>query len=282
MINFKQELITRFLDLLEQDIEVSFDGEAGEWREPLVKIAGQALEGIATSDMLYHDIEHTMNVTMVGLAILHGKQLIDGDVSGPHYFEYICALLCHDIGYVRGLLQNDEDERVVIGDGNRFLIDEYGTDAVLTPYHVDRSIRFVREVFERREFAALSRSGISIDRICEYIEQTRFQYDADKSASPHDYPALTKAADFVGQLGDPEYMKKIPALYYEFQEAGMTNGKGSYSSPADMRRSYAHFYRNVVDKHLEGGIHYLNATAEGRHWVDHLYAHVFNVENHGE
>jgi hypothetical protein len=32
---------------------------------------------------------------------------------------------------------------------------------------------------------------------------------------------LVRAADFVGQLGDPDYFRKSPALFYEFEELGL-------------------------------------------------------------
>ena len=32
---------------------------------------------------------------------------------------------------------------------------------------------------------------------------------------------LVRAADLIGQLGDPHYLRKANALYYEFEEIGM-------------------------------------------------------------
>jgi hypothetical protein len=47
----------------------------------LVTNARNALEIIANSDAPYHDANHTMMVTSVGMEILRGKILIEGGVS---------------------------------------------------------------------------------------------------------------------------------------------------------------------------------------------------------
>src|SRR6202000_1202692 len=49
--------------------------------------------------------------------------------------------------------------------------------------------------------------------------------------------ALLRAADLIGQLGDPHYIRKANALYYEFEEAGLNRQLG-YSSPADIVNLY--------------------------------------------
>ena len=43
-----------------------------------------------------------------------------------------------------------------------------------------------------------------------------------------------RAADLIGQLGDPHYLRKANALYYEFEEVGMNKqlGYASSSRPA--------------------------------------------------
>ena len=41
-----------------------------------------------------------------------------------------------------------------------------------------------------------------------------------------DLAGLARAADLIGQLGDPEYLHKIPALFYEFEELGINQSMG--------------------------------------------------------
>jgi hypothetical protein len=46
------------------------------------------------------------------------------------------------------------------------------------------------------------------------------------------FGGLIRAADLIGQLGDPNYLRKLPALYYEFEELG-TNEKMGYTCPIE-------------------------------------------------
>ena len=89
---------------------------------------------------------------------------------------------------------------------------------------------------------------------------------------------LLQAADLIGQLGDPVYLKKANALFYEFEEVGMNRQLG-YFTPADLVERYPDFYRAHVSSHLEDAISYLNVTANGRQWVANLHSHVFCAEH---
>jgi len=65
-------------------------------------VAGLALENIATSDAAYHDVNHTIQVTLVGQEILRGQH-----INPREWLRFIVPLLCHDIGYVRGICRGD-------------------------------------------------------------------------------------------------------------------------------------------------------------------------------
>src|SRR5689334_4654572 len=96
------------------------------------------LEIIANSDALYHDVEHTMMVTLVGQEILRGKHALDGGVRPRDWLHFMISLLCHDIGYVRGICPGDRDEACVVSArGDTIEIPAGATDAFLTPYHVE-------------------------------------------------------------------------------------------------------------------------------------------------
>ena len=89
--------------------------------------------------------------------------------------------------------------------------------------------------------------------------------------------ALLRAADLIGQLGDPHYIRKANALYYEFEEAGLNRQLG-YESPADLVNKYPQFYWNCIAPYVQTAIRYLNITASGRQWVANLYSNVFRAE----
>ena len=62
------------------------------------------LECIGNSDALYHNIEHTLLVTLAGHDILTGRALLRPTTAND-YANFILACLTHDIGYVRGVVQ---------------------------------------------------------------------------------------------------------------------------------------------------------------------------------
>ena len=72
-------------------------------------VAQLALENIATSDAAYRDVNHTIVVTLVGQEILRGRHISVGGVTPRDWLHFIISLLCHDIGYVRGICQGDEN-----------------------------------------------------------------------------------------------------------------------------------------------------------------------------
>ena len=104
-----------------------------------------ALERTSLSDALYHDVEHTVMVTLLGTEILRGRELAER-VTAEDWLHMTVALLCHDVGYVRGACRGDTaTEAVIDAAGRRWPLPRGASDAWLTPYHVDRSKIFVHE-----------------------------------------------------------------------------------------------------------------------------------------
>ena len=85
-------------------------------------------------------------VTLVGQEILRGRHISVGGVTPRDWLHFIVSLLCHDIGYVRGICQGDGGGSYVTNlAGDKVTLPEGATDASMTPYHVARSKLFVRE-----------------------------------------------------------------------------------------------------------------------------------------
>ncbi|MBN1955311.1 MAG: metal-dependent phosphohydrolase [Anaerolineae bacterium] len=238
-----------------------------------------ALENIASSDALYHNVEHTLMVALAGQAIVEGKHLCEGGVLPRDWMHFMIALLCHDIGYVKGICCGDRDGVYATGVGDQVVeVPPGGTDVVLTPYHVDRSKLFVQERFGCNLLMETA-SVVDADVISSYIEMTRFPVPDDEAhRDTKGYGGLARAADFIGQLGDPNHMRKCPALFYEFEEIG-ANTRYGYQQPGDLRETYARFYWNVVSPYIQDALRYLKVTQEGKQWVANLYANVFASEH---
>ena len=239
--------------------------------EMVPSIARIAIECIGNSDALYHNVEHTMLVTLAGHDIMRGRALYQ-HMTAEEYATVIIACLTHDIGYVRGLFRADDDQGYLPGlEGPKVSLPRGSSDASMLPYHVDRSKMYVMERI----------SGIELldpERIARAVEGTRFPASiprADEQVAEE--PAILRAADLIGQLGDPHYIRKVGALWHEFEEAGL-NRQFGYNSPADLVNLYPQFYWNCVAPHVQTAIRYLNVTSSGRQWIANLYGNVFRAE----
>jgi hypothetical protein len=257
---------------LVKDFRRIFGPKYDEIAERLGSLARSTIECIGRSDALYHNLEHTFLVTLVGRDLLQGLSL-SHRIEPDDYSHLISACLLHDIGYVRGALSGDTETEFVINEENKKIqLPRGSSDAALTPYHVDRSKMF-----------AMERLGpsplVDARRVANAIEMTRFPASVDKTVETVGLePKLVQAADLIGQLGDPMYPKKANALFFEFEETGLNRQLG-YSSPADLIDRYPSFFWNSVSMHIDDGIRLLNLTVSGRQWVANLHHHVLCAEN---
>ena len=257
-------------NFLTRDFRRIFGSACDDDAERLGSAARSTIECLARSDALYHNYEHTLQVTVVGRDILHGMMMCQR-IEPADYSHLIVACLLHDIGYVRGVLSGDtETEFVIDASGKKITLPRGASEAALTPYHVDRSKIFA---FERLEKVP----NMDAARVAEAIEMTRFPVPQDPQRASGLEPKLVQAADFIGQLGDPLYSRKANALYCEFEEIGMNRQLG-YSSPADIIEKYPGFFWNSVSVHLDDGIKYLNMTTSGRQWIANLHHHILCAE----
>ena len=238
--------------------------------EIVPNLARLALECIGNSDALYHNIEHTMLVTLAGHDILRGRFLLEGR-EPTDYTHLIVACLMHDIGYVRGILKGDgEGGYVIDATGRKMSLQRGSSDAALLPHHVDRSILFVLDRLKSIEV-------LDAERIARAINITRFPRDSVEEQEAQEEGWLLRAADLVGQLGDPNYLKKSNALFYEFEECGLNRQLG-YTSPTDIVEKYPHFFYDSVAPRIQIAIRYLNVTSGGRQWIANLYSNLFRAE----
>ena len=150
ILNSNELLISSFVSELQTAYQRMYSNLEAEFGEIVTWCGRLALEVISNSDMLYHDVEHTVMVSLAGLSIIEGKHIREGGVTPRDWMHYMIALACHDIGYVKGICQNDQDNQFVTGVGDGLVeLPADSTDASLAPYHVDRSKLFVRERFGR-------------------------------------------------------------------------------------------------------------------------------------
>jgi hypothetical protein len=257
---------------LASDMKDRFGSSHARLAEVIPFAARLALECIGNSDALYHNVEHTMLVTLAGHDIFKGRALLKPSTP-TDYSTFIIACLTHDIGYVRGIVKGDGDDGYIVdGTGRKVSLPRGSSDAALAPYHVERSMLFVLDRFATVE-------ELDGARVARAIGFTRFPYSSstNEKEDVDEDGALLRAADLIGQLGDPHYLRKANALYYEFEEIGLNKQLG-YESPADVVDKYPQFYWNRISPHIQTAIGYLNVTTSGRRWVQGLYSNLFRAE----
>jgi len=274
MFNPTNIIIEAFIEQLKDSYLQTYGLLEPEYPHIIAFVARLSLEKIANSDAPYHDLNHTILVTEVGQEILRGKHIHGGGVTPTDWLHFTISLLCHDIGYIRGICENDNSgEYQIDAQGNTVNLPRGATDASLTPYHVDRSKLFVEQRFGHVRL-------INIETIKDNIEHTRFPVpDKDNYKSISDYPGLIRASDLIGQMADINYPRKVGALFSEFVETGTAKVLG-YESASDLKDAYPKFFWLSVSPLIQTALLYLRETQDGKQWVSNLYANVFAEEHH--
>ncbi|MEO0408785.1 MAG: Npun_R2479 family HD domain-containing metalloprotein [Cyanobacteria bacterium P01_A01_bin.135] len=273
MFNATELLIEDFVRKVKEGYHRTYGSLNRDYEDIIGWAGSMALENIANSDALYHNVEHTILVTLVGQEILRGKHIREGGVLPEDWLTFIISLVCHDIGYVKGVCRKDHGNWYATGKDDEMIeLPPGASDASLTPYHVDRAKMFVDERFGGHKL-------IDADQVKLNIELTRFPVPkAEDHQDITNYPGLIRASDLIGQLSDPRYLKKIGALFYEFEETGVNQNLG-YKHPGDLRKNYPKFYWHGVYPYIKQGLRYLQLTQQGQQIIANLYSNVFVVEH---
>lgn len=150
----------------------------------------------------YHDLFHTTDAFLAVARLLHGLH-IEGRAPESRVAELcLISALMHDTGYIK-----EEG-------------DAPGTGAKYTSVHVERSVDFARNYFERNgfpreDYETCSRM-ISATDLNTKVKSIPFASAGEEMAAK----ALL-AADLLGQMADRDYLEKLLFLYKELKEAGM-------------------------------------------------------------
>jgi hypothetical protein len=268
MFDASRILIDAFVDAARKAYRELYPGLPAELDAGLERAARTALTTLRQCDCPYHDMEHTMLVTDAGMTILRGRQLARGDLAPSSWLQAVVALLFHDLGYLRGLLREDRDGAYLADAGGRRVTPpENATDAFLTPYHVSRGSMYVLERFACDPV-------IDGAAVASYIEMTRFPVPPEPFYQSLDsIGALVRAADLIGQMGDPNYPLKQARLFTELLETGEAQRLG-YTNPSALRADFPQFFYRQVYPYLTVALEYLHRTPEGEQWIANLISHL--------
>ena len=199
--------------------------------------------GFRACDTAYHDIQHTLDVTLAMARLIDGYERARSkgmqSFSAELFQLGVVTALCHDIGYLRRV----EDTQTQNG-------------AEYTMTHVSRGAQFLREYLpkigmgELRDVAAnlIHFTGYEIPVAKIPVSEPKFRVLGN----------LLGSADIIAQMSDRCYLEKCrDRLYPEFLAAGIARRRDSdgreqvvYASGDDLVLKTPGFYRGA-NKRLE-------------------------------
>lgn len=201
------------------------------------------MPGYEGCDTVYHDIQHTLDMTLATARLLAGYEIsVDqAEQLGPDraVLGIICALF-HDAGYIRESVDR-----------------EHRNGAELTNCHIARGAVMVSSYLRRIGL------GSYAARAAEILHFTGYEKPLDEIVldDPLDSMVghLLGTGDLIAQMADRCYLEKCrDRLYLEFVLAGIAIEDGDdgtrtvrYQSGIDLLLQTPDFYRNVVKKRLD-------------------------------
>ena len=236
------------------------------------------LPGYAACDTGYHDLQHTLDVTLASARLLDGYERSQkkSDSLGEELFIFgILLALFHDSGYLRR--RGVEDNR-------------HGAEFTLV--HVSRSEELLKDYLLKTGMGTLAETAAQV------VHYTGYEIPAGRVQVP--VPAyqtignLVASADILAQMSDRCYLEKChDRLYTEFVLAGIArkldeHGKEQvvFASPKDLVIKTPGFYRGATrrlnetlngayryaDKHFGGQNLYLEALEKNILFAEYVAA----------
>jgi hypothetical protein len=199
--------------------------------------------GWYSCDTLYHDLQHSLDVTLAMARLLHGheREAPPQQQLGPRQVQLgVVTALFHDAGYIR---RRDRDLR------------PHG--AQYTRTHVSRSAEFLRHYLPQIGLGDLAGTA------CLIVHYTGFEVDLERVRAPepaaHNLGILLGTADLIAQVADRCYLEKCrDRLYPEFVLGGLTEERradGSlevrYASGEDLLRQTPDYFDAVIRRRLD-------------------------------
>ena len=205
--------------------------------------------GYLACDTLYHDIRHTLDMSLAMARLIDGHERASGQAErfGPRRAALgVMVALLHDCGYLRRTSESDVEN-----------------GAVFTKVHVSRSADFISSYLPRIGFAAESPVAAQLVHFTGYeMEIDDIQVDDAKDRL---LGCMVGTADLIGQMSDRMYLEKCREfLYQEFvwgkiAREQLPDGREvvRYISPEDLIIKTPGFYEYVARVRMEkklGGV----------------------------
>ena len=152
----------------------------------------------------YHDQRHTDDCLLIMARLIHGAFLNGCRFSDRSIILGLISAILHDTGYIQTV---DDTE---------------GTGGQYTITHIDRSVAFAKKYLEMKKFPS---KDFHFVKNCLYCTGLNVVIKDIKFESPENeiIGKILGTADLIGQMADRNYLEKLPHLFEEFQEGGITD-----------------------------------------------------------
>ncbi len=184
--------------------------------------------GYRASNTRYHNLEHSMMVTLATARLTHGCVKAGHQFDPGNILLGLLAALYHD----SGLIQTKQDRK--------------GTGAKYTIGHEDRSVKFMRKNLSGKKF-----SKTQMDDCGHLIRCTNLNIEIKdipfRSTESEILGKIVGSADLLAQMADRNYLEKLILLFKEFEEAGIPG----FDSEGELLEKTEGFYKNVASKRLK-------------------------------
>jgi hypothetical protein len=204
--------------------------------------------GYLACDTLYHDIRHTLDMTLAMARLIDGHERASagaGRLGARRAMLGVLVALLHDSGYVK----RSSESHVENG-------------AVFTKLHVSRSADFISTYLPKIGFEAETPLAARLVHFTGYemeIEEIRVEEPKDRLIG-----CMVGTADLIGQMSDRMYLEKCREFLYREFVAGnvaretLPDGREvvRYASAEDLILKTPGFYEHVararIDRKLRG------------------------------
>jgi hypothetical protein len=225
--------------------------------------------GYQACDTIYHDIQHSLDITLTATRLLRGYHKVHGDLGARDMLLGIITALFHDVGYIR---RNDDREKQ--------------NGAEYTSIHVSRGAKFIQTYLPLIGLTDIAGPASLI------VHLTGYEKNPDDIQTRHPLHRLVgdivATSDLITQMADRCYLEKCrDRLFPELvlaAEGDKTNTKmPTYESPAALLYNTPSFYRLYVKKRLDhnfkGVYQYASAYFNGiNHYIEKLEGNIRHLE----
>jgi len=188
------------------------------------------------NDLLYHDFDHTLQVTLAYIHLFSARQKTATSFTARQFELGLAAALLHDSGYLK--LRSDQS----------------GTGAKYTFCHVLRSCAFAASYLPQRGF----KTG-EIDIVLGAIRYTGPSSSGMKlgfnSQEDHLLACMVATADYLGQMAAHDYPDELDLLFNEFAESDaflcLPSSQRVFKSRDHLVSGSTAFWKKVVKPKLD-------------------------------